>query len=42
MFSKVDEEIGERLEKALEKASENGPDHVKAPYGLQSTMGGGY
>ncbi|KAL1605017.1 catalase A [Paraconiothyrium brasiliense] len=42
MFAKVHKEIGERLEKALEKASENGPDHVKAPYGLQSAVGGGY
>lgn len=42
MFSKVSKEISERLEKAMREASENGPDHVKAPCGLQSTIGGGY
>ena len=42
MFSKVSKEISERLDKTMSKASEDRPDHVKAPYGLQSPIGGGY
>lgn len=43
MFAKVDAEIGERLEKALgDSLSMKDVDHVRVPYGLQQTLGGGY
>lgn len=43
MFAKVDDEIGERLEKALgDSLSMKDVDHVSGPYGLQQTLGGGY
>jgi catalase len=45
VFSKVDKEIGERMEKGIE-AVNNAPkqhtEHVKAPYGFMQTLGGGY
>jgi catalase len=45
MFAKVDKEIGDRLQKALEEAikKSGGPDHVNyGPYGLRPTYGAGY
>lgn len=44
IFSKVDPEIGQRLEAALgDFLGEKGVDHVSGtPYGLQPAYGGGY
>jgi catalase len=44
MFAKVEKVIGDRIEKKLgELAKEGqGPDHVKAPYGLREAYGAGY
>jgi hypothetical protein len=42
MFAKVEEEIGERLKKALDELIGTDADHVKAPYGLSTAYGGGY
>lgn len=43
MFARVEAVIGERLKKKLEEVGAGqGPDHVKAPYGLRATLGSGY
>jgi len=43
MFARVQAAIGEQLEKKLEEVGVGqGPDHVKAPYGLRATLGSGY
>jgi catalase len=44
MFANVEKIIGDRIEKKLEELAKKGqgPDHVKAPYGLREVYGAGY
>jgi catalase len=41
MFAKVENVIGERIEKRLKELNQD-PDHVKGPYGLTEAYGSGY